>query len=164
MLCYKHDLEKLYRTPDYAGFYLLGLNDYSGQGTALVGVLNVFWQEKGYVDSLSFRRFCNTTVPLVRMEKFVFSNNETLRAQFEIAHYGATDLLNATAGWKIRDAKGAIVAEGKQVIQLNDKDYLLRDNVIPDYLIEKWIATKMKDINDMRVVPHPWEIARYYDI
>jgi len=112
LLCYKHDLEKLYRTPDYAGFYLLGLNDYSGQGTALVGVLNVFWQEKGYVDSLSFRRFCNTTVPLVRMEKFVFNNNETLKAGVEVAHYGASDLKEATIRWKVSDTNGRVVEEG----------------------------------------------------
>ncbi|GAT62344.1 exo-beta-1,4-galactosidase [Paludibacter jiangxiensis] len=112
LLCYKHDLEKLYRTPDYAGFYLLGLNDYSGQGTALVGVLNVFWQEKGYVDSLSYRRFCNTTVPLVRMEKFVFNNNETLKAGVEVAHYGASDLKEATIRWKVSDANGNVVEEG----------------------------------------------------
>ena len=113
LLCYKHDLEKLYRTPDYAGFFLLSLNDYSGQGTALVGVLNVFWQEKGYVDSLSFRRFCNTTVPLVSMEKFVFQNNETLQAKVEIAHYGASDLKDAHPVWRIRDAKGVVIIQGQ---------------------------------------------------
>lgn len=41
-LCYKYEIEKTLRTPDYAGFQLLALNDYSGQGTALVGVLDVF--------------------------------------------------------------------------------------------------------------------------
>lgn len=45
-ICYKHEIEKTLRTPDYAGFQLLALNDYSGQGTALVGVLNVFFEEK----------------------------------------------------------------------------------------------------------------------
>ena len=44
-LCYKHEIEKTLRTPDYAGFQLLALNDYSGQGTALVGVLDVFFEE-----------------------------------------------------------------------------------------------------------------------
>lgn len=45
-----------------------------------------------------------------------------------------------------------------------DNDYLTYNNVFPSHLIDKWIATKMKDIMDMRMVPHPWEIARYYDI
>lgn len=46
----------------------------------------------------------------------------------------------------------------------NDKDYLLYNNVFPPQLIDKWIAAKTKDIEEMRAVPHPWEIARYYDI
>ena len=36
-LCYKYEIERNLRTKDYAGFQLLSLNDYSGQGTALVG-------------------------------------------------------------------------------------------------------------------------------
>ena len=45
-----------------------------------------------------------------------------------------------------------------------DREYLTRDGIFPDYLLDEWIATKRKDIEDMRVVPHPWEVARYYDI
>ena len=46
VLAYKYEIERNLRTRDYAGFQLLGLNDYSGQGTALVGPLNVHWREK----------------------------------------------------------------------------------------------------------------------
>jgi glutamine synthetase len=45
-----------------------------------------------------------------------------------------------------------------------DRQYLKHDGVFPDILIDEWIATKGKDIADMRLVPHPWEVARYYDI
>ncbi|MGD2122192.1 MAG: type I glutamate--ammonia ligase [Gemmatimonadota bacterium] len=45
-----------------------------------------------------------------------------------------------------------------------DREYLTRDGIFPDYLLDEWISTKRKDIEDMRVVPHPWEVARYYDI
>jgi glutamine synthetase len=45
-----------------------------------------------------------------------------------------------------------------------DRGYLTRDGIFPDYLLDEWISTKRKDIEDMRVVPHPWEVARYYDI
>ena len=58
-ICYKHEIEKTLRTPDYAGFQLLALNDYSGQGTALVGLLDVFFEEKGYINAAEFRRFCS---------------------------------------------------------------------------------------------------------
>lgn len=45
-----------------------------------------------------------------------------------------------------------------------DRDYLTREGVFPDNLLDVWIQTKRKDIEEMRVVPHPWEVARYYDI
>ena len=45
-----------------------------------------------------------------------------------------------------------------------DREYLTADGVFPEYLLDEWISTKRKDIAEMRVVPHPWEVARYYDI
>jgi glutamine synthetase len=45
-----------------------------------------------------------------------------------------------------------------------DRDYLTRDGVFPDNLLDEWIHSKRKDIEEMRVVPHPWEVARYYDL
>ena len=82
-LCYKYEIERNLRTKDYAGFQLLGLNDYSGQGTALVGPLNVFWKEKGYVRSRQWREFCNSLVALARFPKFVYTNDERLRVPVE---------------------------------------------------------------------------------
>ena len=75
-LCYKYEIERNLRTPDYAGFQLLGLNDYSGQGTALTGVLNVHWLEKGYCTADDWTQFCNTVVPLARFPKFVFTDTK----------------------------------------------------------------------------------------
>ena len=62
-LAYKYEAERNLRTPDYAGFQLLSLNDYSGQGSALVGVLNVHWREKGYCTVDEWREFCSPIVP-----------------------------------------------------------------------------------------------------
>ena len=89
-LCYKYEIERNLRTKDYAGFQLLGLNDYSGQGTALVGPLNVHWQEKGYCTASDWREFCNSLVFLARFPKFVYTNDETLQVPVETynAFYG----------------------------------------------------------------------------
>ena len=62
------------------------MNDYSGQGTALVGVLDVFFEEKDNINSAEWRRFCSPTVPLMRTDKFVYNNNEILKADIEVAH------------------------------------------------------------------------------
>ena len=111
-LCYKYEIEKTMRTPDYAGFQLLALNDYSGQGSALVGVLDVFFEEKGYIDAKTWRRFCSSTVPLMRTGKFIYTNNDTLKADIEIAHFGNANLNNATVSYSIRDKYGKLYSKG----------------------------------------------------
>jgi hypothetical protein len=110
-ICYKAEIEAALRTPGFGGFELLSLNDYSGQGTALVGLLNVFWDEKGYITSKEFSRFCNTTVPLARIPKFVYKNNEVFKASVEVAHF-SKPIENAKSSWKITDEKGNVISSG----------------------------------------------------
>ena len=89
-LCYKYEIERNLRTKDYSGFQLLGLNDYSGQGTALVGPLNVFWKEKKYASAREWREFCNPLVILARFPKFIYKSGEPFRIPVEMmnAYYG----------------------------------------------------------------------------
>lgn len=88
VLCYKYELEKTLRTPHYAGFQLLGLNDYSGQGTALVGPLNVFWKEKGYVNAKQWCEFCSPTTILARLPRFTYWSGEEIPCSIEVSDYG----------------------------------------------------------------------------
>lgn len=45
-----------------------------------------------------------------------------------------------------------------------DNDYLIYNNVFPTHLLRKWIDVKTRDIIEMQTVPHPWEVARHYDL
>ena len=110
-LCYKDDIEAALRTPGFAGFQLLDLHDFPGQGTALVGVLDPFWEEKGYISPEEYRRFSNTTVPLARLEKRIFVEGETLTANIEVAHFGEIPLNSVNPIWQIVH-NNEIVAEG----------------------------------------------------
>ncbi|HLN74157.1 MAG TPA: glycoside hydrolase family 2 TIM barrel-domain containing protein [Prolixibacteraceae bacterium] len=112
-LCYKADIEAALRTKDFGGFQLLDLHDFPGQGTALVGVLNPFWEEKGYITAAEYKRFCNSTVPLARLKKCVFNNNETFEASVEVAHYGEGPIKGCTPQWQITDNKGNVIQAGK---------------------------------------------------
>jgi hypothetical protein len=105
-LCYKAEIEAALRTPGFAGFQLLQLHDFPGQGTALVGILNSFFESKGYITPEEFTMFCNSTVPLARMPKFIYSNHELIRADIEISHFGLKPLTNATVACKILNADG----------------------------------------------------------
>lgn len=112
VLLYKEEIENLLRTPGYAGFSLLDLHDYPGQGTALVGLLDPFWASKGFITPEEFKRFCGTTVPLLRLPKRTYTTSETFSARAEIAHFGPTDLQGVQPEWTIRGKNDQIVAKG----------------------------------------------------
>lgn len=113
VLCYKADIEAALRTPGFGGFQLLDLHDFPGQGTALVGVLDPFWDDKGYVTANEYNRFCNSTVPLVRLSKMIFNNKDELNVPVEVAHFGEATLKNITPAWTITDANRNILFKGK---------------------------------------------------
>jgi len=113
VLCYKADIEAALRTPNFGGFQLLDLHDFPGQGTALVGVLDPFWEEKGYVTAEEYSQFNNSTVPLVRFPKMVYLNDEDLKVSVEIAHFGSKPLNNAIPLWQLKYRDGTVFAEGK---------------------------------------------------
>jgi hypothetical protein len=106
VLCYKADIEAALRTPGFAGFHLLQLHDFPGQGTALVGILNPFFESKGYITPDEFRMFCNVTVPLARMQKMVYSNNEAFKSNIEIAHFGEKPIEKAEIICQVTNEKG----------------------------------------------------------
>jgi hypothetical protein len=112
VLLYKEEMELLLRTPGHAGFALLDLHDYPGQGTALIGLLDPFWDSKGFITPEAHRRYAGSTVPLLRMPKRTYTAAEPFDAQADVAHFGATDLANVQPEWSIRDESGRVVAAG----------------------------------------------------
>ncbi len=117
VLCYKEDIELALRTPGFAGFNLLDLHDFPGQGSALVGVLDPFWEDKGYVTGAEYSRFCNATVPLARLEKRYWLNNETFHAEIDIAHFGAKSLEKITPQWSLASPGNPPAAGGALPVQ-----------------------------------------------
>jgi len=112
VLCYKYEIERNLRTKDYAGFQLLGLNDYSGQGTALVGPLNVHWREKGYCTARDWTEFCAPLVALARFPKFVYTNDEQLTVPVEAYNAFCTNVGDVKAVYYISDDSLRVLAGG----------------------------------------------------
>ncbi|MFH5883366.1 sugar-binding domain-containing protein [Halalkalibaculum sp. DA3122] len=117
-LCYKADIEAALRTPGYAGYQMLDLHDFPGQGTALVGILDPFWDSKPYINSEEFSRFSSRTVPVAVMEKRILSNTETFRAELEIAHFAEHEADGIPVRWKITNNQNRILASGETVRDL----------------------------------------------
>ena len=143
-LCYKADIEAALRTRDFGGFQLLDLHDFPGQGTALVGVLDPFWGEKGYVSPAEYNRFCNSTVALARLKKIIFTNNETFETAVEVAHYGDGPISACTPEWKVTDKTGNPIQSGKFAqtdiplgngFKLGDIQFPLSDIKTPEKLV-----------------------------
>jgi len=110
---YKEDIEAALRTPGLGGYFLLQLEDFPGQGEALVGLLDSFWDSKGILTPEEFRRFSSDTVPLARMQKFVWREGETFEAAAEVAHYGSRPIDGAAARWRMTDDAGRLLRSGE---------------------------------------------------
>lgn len=111
-LCYKADIEAALRTKGMGGFQLLDLHDFPGQGTALVGILDPFWEQKGYIDPEEFKQFCNELVPLVRLKKRIFIESEQMEANIEVAYYTNARISSAQAEWFIKNSQGEVIENG----------------------------------------------------
>lgn len=92
-LCYREEIEAAMRTKDLSGISLLGLQDFPGQGTALVGMLDSHLEPKpfDFAKPEKFRAFFKEQLVLVGLEKYTYEEGETLCADVQIANYGKTD-------------------------------------------------------------------------
>ncbi len=108
ILCYREEIESALRTKGFGGYQILQANDFPGQGTALVGWLNPFWESKGYVTPEEFRKFNAPTVLLARLQKRVFNLDETIEADIEIAHFGPEPIRDQATHWRLRGSDGHI--------------------------------------------------------
>ena len=109
VLCYKEEIESALRTPGFGGFQLLDLHDFPGQGTALVGVLDPFWNSKPYCTPEAYRRFCGPVVPLLRTGKRVLTGGGWLSAKIDVANYGPRDVPGAVVTWALRRMDGQVL-------------------------------------------------------
>lgn len=111
VLCYREDIEAALRTPGFGGFHLLDLQDFPGQGTALVGILDAFMDSKGLITPEQWREFCSPVVPLARIAKYTWVSGEAFNPQLEIANYGAADLDDRTLRVRLSVDGGGVLDE-----------------------------------------------------
>lgn len=109
-ILYKEEIERTLRTKGLDGFHLLQLQDFPGQGTALVGMLNAFWKSKGFLTAAEFRQYCSEVTPLLRFPKAVYRNDETFVAEVELANFYRP--MHAALNWEIRDDKKNLIGAG----------------------------------------------------
>ncbi len=111
-LCYRAEIEAALRTKGMAGFQLLDLQDFPGQGTALVGILDAFMDSKNVISRKEWTHSCNDIVILSIFNKFCFTDNETFSAEIKVANY-SNKTINNNLKWELKNKKGNILQEGE---------------------------------------------------
>ena len=125
---YKQDIEMDLRTPNMAGFQLLDLQDYPGQGSAYVGILDAFMQSKGLCSEQEWRQWCSEVVPLLIAPKFCYTNDEGIHAKLQVANYGGQSLRGKTLAWSLGSQHGSLtLPDGEGLIDAGPLDIDLSD-------------------------------------
>ncbi|MFS0869183.1 glycoside hydrolase family 2 TIM barrel-domain containing protein [Paenibacillus xylanilyticus] len=114
--CYKEELEAAFRSERLAGFQLLDLQDFSGQGTALVGILDAFMDSKGLISAEEWRTFCSDAVLLARFEKYNYAAGEAFSASVELRYYRQVPLKGKTLKWHLTH-ESRVISEGEHLIK-----------------------------------------------
>lgn len=135
--CYRQEIETAMRSKNLAGFQLLDLQDFSGQGTALVGVLDAFMESKGTISCVDWRKFCSDTVLLGEFEKYTYQANEVFNACIKLSHYNPVPLTSKTLSWKLSTDCLTLV-EGKLNIPDNSYELVELGNIT--YTLPKVIS------------------------
>lgn len=123
---YKAVMEALLRSSKSAGFQLLSLNDFPGQGYASVGILDPFWDSKGLITAEKWREFCAPTVALLRYEKSSYFSNEIFTGKAEVYNFSNSTIKNAKLRWWLTDDTGKVLKKGNLKTQT-----IANDNVSP---------------------------------
>lgn len=114
---YRADIEMNLRTEGMGGFQLLDLQDYPGQGSAFVGILDAFMDSKGLIKSEEWRQFCNEVVPMVKMSSYTYSSDKPFEGEIYIANYSNASLAGDLE-WKLSGTDGRTLASGNEKIDI----------------------------------------------
>lgn len=112
---YRADIEMNLRSERMAGFQLLDLQDYPGQGSAYVGILDAFMDSKGLIEPKKWREFCCEVVPLLTTAKFCWTGQEIFEGNVEIANYGEHSLKGKSVSWELKAGKRSL-GKGKMPV------------------------------------------------
>lgn len=121
--CYKEEMEAVFRSRLLGGFQILDIQDFSGQGTALVGMLDAFMDNKGIITDEEWREFCNDVVALARFDKYTFVSGEEFNAHTELVYYRPSNY-NGKLLWNICDSAGKMIGSGEFTVSVCGQNYI----------------------------------------
>ena len=150
---YKADIEMCLRTPGLGGFQLLDLQDYPGQGSAYVGILDAFMDSKGAVTPSEWRNWCSDIVPLAEFDKYCWSTDETFRASLKLAKFSVEEVSglewSLTSGDQVIASGKAECPRGEGLLDIGDIETDLSGITAPARLdLNVWALTAPDDFRE----------------
>lgn len=117
---YRNEIEAARRTNNLSGISLLGIQDFSGQGTALVGMMNSLGNTKPYefAEPKDFMNFFGEQVLLFETEKFCYNNKEKIVGRILVSNYGRSNI-NGVVTYELIDHNKKVHHHG----EINSKQY-----------------------------------------
>lgn len=107
---YRNEIESTLRTADFGGYQSLGLQDFPGQSTAIVGILDSFWDSKGLITPEKYREFNAPIVLTLQQESWVYKTSDQFWGKVQIANCGPRELTNAVIDWSISHVGGTLAS------------------------------------------------------
>ncbi|MDO5292431.1 MAG: beta-glucuronidase [bacterium] len=108
--CYKLELEAAHRTKNLAGYQILDLQDFSGQGTALVGILDACMESKGLVSPKKWRQFCSDAVIMAGFDEFSMESGKTITSDIVLSYYRARPLELRDVEWSLCQGENTVLS------------------------------------------------------
>lgn len=108
--CYKEELEAAARTSHLAGYQILDIQDFTGQGTALVGILDAFMDSKGLVTEKEWAGFCSDAILMAQFDSYVWTAGDDFTADLAIRYYRPDSLNGKVLHWSVNSGRETIAA------------------------------------------------------
>ncbi len=163
--CYKEELEAVFRSRKLGGFQILDIQDFSGQGTALVGMLDAFMDSKGIVTEKEWRAFCSETVLLAEFDSYVYESKGTFRAHLMITHFGEKPLDGKKLEWSVSAESGELYHGEKEIpktdenyIDIDDIDVTLPETKTPETVTLRLSLSDTDIYNEYKLYIYPGDI------
>lgn len=131
--CYKEELEAAARTKRLAGYQILDIQDFSGQGTALVGILDAFMDNKGHVTPEEWAGYCSDGILLAQFDSYIHTNGEAFSCAMAIRYYNPEPLIGQKLHWELYNAASDALNTGADKDILAGTAVATGDVNIPDH-------------------------------
>ncbi|MCR5201959.1 MAG: beta-glucuronidase [Lachnospiraceae bacterium] len=132
--CYKEELESAARSNYIAGYQILDIQDFNGQGTALVGILDSLMESKGLVTPEKWRGFCSFVILMAKFDSYVLTGNDRFSFDACMRYNGPVKLQRASLHWKLNYLE---VPNSKEFVNVSDayRDWDITNVISEGYIV-----------------------------